>query len=40
MPNGSTVGVVAKELIDGFESGGFPIWNAWYIRQDLGGKKQ
>ncbi len=40
IPNGSTVGVVAKELIDGFESGGFPTWNAWYIRQDSGGKKQ
>lgn len=40
IPNGSTVGVVAKELIDGFDSGGFPTWNAWYIRKDAGSKKQ
>lgn len=38
--SGSTVGVVAKQLIDGFDSGGFPTWNAWLIRKDAGGKKQ
>jgi len=36
IPPGSTVGIVAKELIDGFESGGFPAWNAWIIRPNSG----
>jgi len=31
-PKGSTVGVVAKELIAGFKAGGFPTWNADAVR--------
>ena len=32
-PKGSTVGAVAKELIEGFQSGGFPTWNAEAARR-------
>ena len=39
LPPGGTVGIVAKELINGFESGGFPTWNDWMVLQNSGGKK-
>ena len=40
LQNSSTVGIVAKQLIEGFESGGFPAWNDWIIRQNSDGREK